>query len=552
MAEIFDTDLFQTDGDESGLDRALLAYRRLKYVTAALDLGEPLLQRPEYLHPLLEWAAIRDPSLFHVLMLHHCMATGAVLDFGAAHAAGHLAALVQADAVGAVLLTELGHGNSNVRVGTTATYDPDRHGFTLRTPGRAAVKYPPSVGADGVSRLGIVAAELIVDGRECGSFLFAVPIRDEDGPCEGVGVQAQPATALLPMDYAAVAFDDVRLPFEAWLPHVARIAPDGGFSDPVGSPEIRRRITLTLTRFAWDAVVIGQAAVTRAAVAIALPHAYRRTLVSRAFDRPVPAISMVNQQHTLLTALAGARVAQLIADAVRRTVSLKLNLATLRVTSLRKVTVTRLAEHTIALCRQSAGALGFFSINRFVDYQGLAQAYNSAAADNQMLLIEAAWGMVSAPGYDVPESTPPVAGDDLHAPATWLRLAYARERELHRQLLERLDGSVTPATFNAQLVLAERFAEAVAFRDTVQLLGEEADPDLLAIHVLSTIIRDAADFVGAVPAELLRALPDALNEACERVAPRALELAAGLDVPPGLTRAALDHDYIGAHAAGVA
>ncbi|MFF9771204.1 hypothetical protein ACF1GT_32280 [Streptomyces sp. NPDC014636] len=68
--------------------------------------------------------------------------------------------------MGALLMTELGHGNSNTAVRTEAVYDPATREFVLTTPGPEAVKYPPSVACPGLSRTGIVTAKLVVDGQD--------------------------------------------------------------------------------------------------------------------------------------------------------------------------------------------------------------------------------------------------------------------------------------------------------------------------------------------------------------------------------------------------
>lgn len=76
------------------------------------------------------------------------------------------------------------------------------------------------------------------------------------------------------------------------------------------------------------------------------------------------------------------------------------SVSTQRTAGLIKVTVDRLAERATSQCRRACGALGFLSLSRLVDYQGLALAFNTAGGDNQMILLDAAWSMATGTDYE--------------------------------------------------------------------------------------------------------------------------------------------------------
>ncbi|SDM56530.1 acyl-CoA dehydrogenase family protein [Allokutzneria albata] len=510
-------------------------YERVKYVHDRLGLDGPLLREPDRLRGLLELAAMVDPRLFHVLFLHHCMTVGAALDHGAGPA--DLEELTSGSAVGAVLMTELGHGNSIANIRTRAVYEPDSQGFVLHSHGAEAVKFPPNVAAGGLTRLGVVGARLVVGGVDRGVALFLVRLRDAAGPRPGVTIRAQEPTSLLSLDYASVRFDHVRLPRSAWLADGATISATGGWHDPL-DPVARTGRSTSFGRFAWGAVSVGLAAVARAGVAIALGHAQRRVASGRVIAEQ-PVIRYPNQQRLLFTALAEAVGATVLA---RRTLEPCWRLpeagrpsrSELRTASLTKVMCDRLAERALSRCRAATGALGFLSVNRLIDYQGLALAFTSAGSDNQLVSFEAARTLLDDVAPGAPEKGP----------------LWTREAWLHEQLRSRASGD----GFTDELDLAERLAEAHGTRLLFEALAENpVDEDL---HRLLELLELSAHdgwylAAGSLTAEQVRELPDEIGRVCARLLPRVPELVAALDVPLELTRSPLGGpDYVAAFAPG--
>ncbi|MGW6570469.1 acyl-CoA dehydrogenase [Streptomyces sp. NPDC054975] len=561
LERIFSADIFKESPPLQDPRRLLTTYDRLRYISENLKTPGPLLLHREQLFAVLEWSAMYDPSLFYAMFLHHSMTMGAVVEFGHGRTdlSEELDGLASADWIGALLMTELGHGNSNATVRTEAVYDAASGEFVLNTPEPAAVKFPPSVGVDGVPRLGVVLAQLKVDGVECGEFCFLVPVRDESGPCEGVRIGALEPTAMMPLDCAVVSFDHVRIPFRYWLRDNAELTREGQFSDPLGSPAIRGRRTLSLIRFAWEAAVVALAATARASAAVAVRHAHRRRTNGR-FAAGLPVIRYRNQQRTLFGALAGAHVASMVAHSVATPEAPALSVGGVRTTFLMKVVTDRIAEQVATRCRMASGALGFFSKNRFLDYQGFAHSLNAAAADNQMLLLDAAYAMAAGLDYTPPTEEAPAPSDrDLLDPQSWSALARARERSLHQELLDGLQkakecGLSEFDAWNSQFDVAERFAAAHAGRlvlDTVRAgLDSVSEPDsasalrtLCALYALEEIASHDGWYLAEelLSKDEVRRIPTLLDELCERLEPYALELAEALRVP---------YDVIGAPIAG--
>ncbi|MBE8519619.1 hypothetical protein ILP97_19295 [Amycolatopsis sp. H6(2020)] len=490
---------------------------------AGLAADRPLLHDHARLRALLERSAVTDPSLFFLLFLHHCMAIGAALDQGAADE--DVAELVSGRRIGAALLAELGHANSNSRTHTEAVFDPAAREFVLSTPVPGAAKYPATVGPAGFAPLAVVSARLVTGGADQGTALFLVPLRDEHGPCPGVTIEPRPPTALLPLDYATVRFDRVRVPYRRWLRDGASIDADGGFHDPLGDPAARGRRTMSMGRFGWGAITAGLAAAARASAALALDRAvHRRTLDRLAGE--VPAIAHLTQQRLVFGALAAALAATTLARReTGRYWSFGAPANAHRELGLTKVAVTTLAGDTVDRARSASGTAGFFSEHRLIGYQGLTWAFRSAGGDNRLILLDAAWTMAAGQDY-APPADAPDAGE-------WVRLFRARERLLHTELTTGLDGSF--ATWNARTELALRFAEAHTARRTAEILAE---PGALPSGLYELHCAEQADAHGGwylahglLTAGQVLGLPERINGICRRLLRHTDALQGLLEVP---------------------
>jgi acyl-CoA oxidase len=544
---------------EPVIDRSRLAapYAGLRLLHGKLGDDGPLLADHVKLRTLLELSAMTDPRLFHAMFLHHCMTIGPAIDYGADDA--DVAALASARWIGAPLMNELGHGNSSSAIRTEARYDPAAHEFVLHTPATEAVKHPASVGLDGVSRLGVVSARLLVGGMDRGTALFLVALRDENGPCPGVRIEPRRQTPLLTMDYATVRFDQVRVPYSRWLNDGASIGEGGSFHDPLGGPDARTRRSLSMSRFAWGAVTAALAAVARASAALALPYSRRRKTFDR-FAGELPAIGHLNQQRLLFGATAAALAATAIAYRATEPAwhippggghGAGPSARVMRELALAKVTAGVLADETVARCRSASGALGFFSEGRLIDYQALTLAFQSAGGDSRLLKLEAAWAMVNSLDYSPP--------DDGSAPDGWVRLFRVRERLLHAELAAGLrtaaaNGGTPFESWNDRTGLALRFAEAHTARTTAEVLCEEWQAptvpeairsllaDLYELHCLEHAIPHAGWYLAQrrLTAEEVLSMPERGDEICRRLAHRADDVTDLLEIPESLLQGPLN------------
>ncbi|QFG26740.1 hypothetical protein F7P10_00150 [Actinomadura sp. WMMB 499] len=576
LAEAVPADCFSYPDGLTARERQALTYRRLRRAGLAAPPAARLLDDPPLLCALLERAAIADPALFHVTMLHYTLAYGPVLRFGAGQqdgpdgpggAAG--AALASMDSFGTLLMTEVGRSNSHLSPRTIARHDPATGGFVLSTPDAAAAKFPTNTAHPALPKTAAVYATLEHGGRERGVFVFMVPLRGPGGRItDGVRIVPAPETSGLQIDYGAVRLDGLHVPHEAWLRDGASIGPGGEFHDPAGMPAARLTRSMAIAPAVWRAVISASAAITRASAGMLLAHSAGRATLGRLAPRRA-LTDYANQREAVLGALAsGYALTALAAHVQARRTSADAPGATAggaagsgpdtawapwsavdRDLALLKAAATVQAQETVSACRVHSGAPGFAAVERLNAYRGLTHAYMNAGGDNELILYDTARAMADLDRYTPPPAEPgPPGGGDPASPAVWRWLAAETERRMRDRLAARVAaardaGADAFTAWNGNLVLAARTATACADRITVEILGRALDTGpaplrpVLTLHALNMIDRRAADLLneGVLPPGALEEVWAARRRVCDELAPRAGDLAAAFDLPAEIT-----------------
>ncbi|TDC45268.1 hypothetical protein E1281_30850, partial [Actinomadura sp. KC345] len=144
LAEAVPDEFFTYPGGLTARGHQELTYERLRRAGLSAPPAPDLLDDPPALCALLERAAIADPALFHVMLLHYTLALGPVLRFGAGQDGPREAreAMESMASFGTLLMTEVGRSNSHLSPRTVARHDPATGGFVLSTPDAQAAKFP--------------------------------------------------------------------------------------------------------------------------------------------------------------------------------------------------------------------------------------------------------------------------------------------------------------------------------------------------------------------------------------------------------------------------
>ena len=584
-ASVLAADAFRHRIGEDTLALHRGSYERLRLLIAALPKG--LFSDPGLLLALAEWTGVVDVSLCIAFSIQYGLCIGTIREFeqGNPLAVEMREALESGEKVSAYMITEIGGGNSQIATRTEAVFDPVTREFVLHTPDSGALKFT-NVGIGDQAKVGVVCARLRVGDKDCGVFPFVLDISDHNGPRPGVRMSLPTEIALVPFDYGLAGFDQVRLPFFAWLSDQARIDEHGVFSDPLGDHDKRLVRTLVAPAHVWVMASVALAAATRASVALALSHSTRRSTMARI--APEASLLRYNtQRRSLFGCLASAyAVTCLVNDSTRiwmrqldeRNVSGHADTSLLtwapwssanRALALTKALSAWTAEEVTAECRLRCGVAGDLTLNRFLEYQGLGHVFNDAGGNNLLIILDTARGLMASP-LSAPVS--PAQRDDLLDPQVWLYLFRAREQRLVDSLREHVEAnsalySDPMDVWNPLLVSAREVGEAHGLRvmmestaRAVEAIESSQAKTLLgllnALFALGRISRHAAWFMseGLLEDACYRSLEASQDKLCSQLAEHTAVLIDAFGYPDSATQAPIADprtDYASALAAAL-
>ncbi|WP_435806974.1 hypothetical protein [Streptomyces canus] len=177
----------------------------------------------------------------------------------------------------------------------------------------------PNTSVAGGPKAALVAARLMIDGKNQGVFLFLTPLTDAKGRhLPGVEVELLPETASSPVDHCATSFHGVRLPYDALLQagH-GWLSTDGTFTSTLGSPckrFLRSIGRVSMGKLCMSASSLG---VTRHALAVAVRHGHQR-ITSGMTKQRVPLMAHRSHHGPLIGEIASTYAARLLHQAAVR------------------------------------------------------------------------------------------------------------------------------------------------------------------------------------------------------------------------------------------
>lgn len=546
-------DLFRHRPEAPAEERWRLAYTRLRHIDAELPCtAEELVRNPRQLAALHEWTSVVDGGTTSLASIHYNLFLGSLLA-DTESAPRDLTPYTSLDQVGTFLCTEFDHGNDAAALETTATYDIEADEFVLNTPHAGATKYMPNTGPAGGPKTGVVAARLLVAGRDEGVFLFLTPLTDEYGPLPGVKTEPLPPRVGSPVDHCVTSFTDVRLPRTALLqgPH-GRLERDGTVTSPLGSPRKRFLTSIgrvTVGKLCMSASTLGGA---RAALAIAVRYARVRK-VSGPGGQSVPIAAYRSHHGRLLERTATAYAMTFLhREVMNRWVTHapdELPYAE-RLVAIAKGWITYQARDILTEARERCGARGLFPANGLAEFQGNAEGAITAEGDNLAVWSKAGAEMLF--GHEVTPAPPRATGDEDAMDVTFLRQALsAAERHWHLTARAALRGTTGTAPApgaespaftrwnNASapaLELVETYALGQASDAFAQACARTDDPALPTLHRLF-LLRHLRPYEGlllasgALTADQVRAFPAARAALTARLAPELARLTEAFWVP---------------------
>ncbi|MGW0996895.1 acyl-CoA dehydrogenase family protein [Streptomyces sp. NPDC002523] len=537
-------------------ERAALSYDWLRLVNETAGEPEQLADDPAKLAALHEWAAIVDGGggLCTVASIHYNLFLGSLLDHAGA-GPRDLSDFTTLRRVGTFLCTELEHGNDASALETTAELDPRTGRFVLNTPHPGAQKFMPNTSMTGGPKSAVVAARLLVAGRDEGVFLFLTPLSDENGPLPGVGVRRLPMRTGAPVDHCLTSFNHVLLPRDALLESEhGRLDAEGRLHSTLGNR--RKRFLQSIARVTMGKLCMSGAAVgaTRAALAIAVRYGDHRHVSGPRAGQRIPVNAHRSHHRPLLQGLATAYAMTFLhrsaladwaahgsgGDTERRAEAERL-------VAVAKSWITWQARDITIECRERCGAQGLFAVNGLSEFPHYIEGTVTAEGDNTVIWVKAAAEMLFAhqPPRQAPE--PPGGASRLRDPrhvrgllaraeSVWQDRARAQLRQgPSKDPVARWNGASSAAL--EMVSVHARLRATDAFLDAAARANDPAAGELLERLCLLFLLQEIGTYTGDLLAhghlspEQVHGLPQLLDDVLHELAPHMNDLVDAFDLP---------------------
>ena len=551
---LFSSDVFAYHEGLTHQERTELSYQRLRVVNAAVPDPQALARDPVALSALHEWAGVVDAGMTTIASIHYNLFLGSLLEHD--HEGRDLGPYLRMERIGTFLCTEQAHGNDAPQLETTATLDRDTGGFVLTTPTRGARKWMPNTSVAGGPKDALVAARLVIEGKDQGVFLFLTSLTDANGRhLPGVEVELLPQTASSPVDHCATSFHGVRLPRTAMLQgDHGRLTAEGELVSSLGSPRKRflRSIgRVTMGKLCMSAYSLG---VTRHALAVAIRHAHQRVTTGMTSGQRVPLFTHRTHHAPLVEALATTYAATLLQRGVVRRWAQAAEgerEEAERLVAIAKGWITWQARAVMTECRERCGAQGLLLSNGIAGQLAANEGTITAEGDNTVIWVKAAGEMLLGGFTPRPLSEVPPATRSLHDPAHLHDLMGDLERIRHERARVRLRAKRAGSPLDrwngasgAALSLVDAHVHRLAAEELLAAAAQAADPQvgLLLDHLhrlfaLRYVAAHSGELLAheRMTAEQVRYLPEVLEATVAALAPHALTLTDAFAVPEEIT-----------------
>ena len=405
-----------------------------------------------------------------------------------------------------------------------------------------------------------------------------VPLRDEYKVADGVTIDALPESSPVPMDYARLVFDHIRVP----KGHILHPDPDSLLGENAVDAKDRSKKSLALRQNVWMAFALQLSAIGRAGIAIAVRHAFRRLVQPQgdtkshlvlakleSHNRPLlRSLAMIYATTALVNRAKEAWVQASSFDASANgfdhaeedgddpawtsPTQLSRTLALVRALAARQV------EMVIGSCARSLGASGVFDANRLVAYHGLTNILHPAAGDVHLTSLAAMREIGTGTNYSSPLPEGADVNGRSHQPSDalfWVRLLRKREhllqQELQRQAptsgqndaawdrMSRL-GKRTVDAHIQRLQMDALLATAQAHSQSGEGIGASFD-HLIVLQGINTVEPEAAWFIssGLLSVEQIIGLEEVAEAASKALADCMPELVDAFGLSNELLRASV-------------
>lgn len=339
-----------------------------------------------------EGVSYHDQSILIKFGVQFGLFGGALYGLGTTkHHEAYLEDLINLKLPGCFAMTETGHG-SNVRgLETTATYHHETQSITIHSPNFQSGK--EYIGNAMHSRMAVVFAQLIVNGKDEGVHAVLVPIRDRDhNLLPGIRVEdCGYKMGLNGVDNGRLWFDQVIVPKENLLNKYGDIDENGNYQSPIENPSKRFFTMLGALVAGRVSIAIAGNTAAKSALSIAVKYALkRRQFAPKDGEKETLIMDYPTHQRRLLPKLAKSYALNFALHDLKKLYAQQYHSGEMREVETLAAGLKSYASwhctETVQEAREACGGKGYLAENRLADIKADTDIFTTFEGDNYVLM----------------------------------------------------------------------------------------------------------------------------------------------------------------------
>ena len=488
------------------------------------------------------------------------------------HHSKYLPDIMSGNLLGGFAMTEVGGGSDVQGVTTEAVYDHATRSFTLNTPDDSAKKaYIGNAALHGEMMVVFAQLKMSPDGESQGVHAFMVPIRDKEGNAkQGVKIEdCGHKVGLNGIDNGYLAFDKVKVPYDAMLDRFAQIDEGGKYKSDIEKKS--KRFFKMISTLVTGRIFVSM--VSLSGMKNALTSA-----VEFAEDRKVFGDTLMDKQATqarLLPHVANAYAlhfaTRYLMDEFKKDNNPHLETMAAAIKSVS----SDMAMDAVDEGRKVAGGKGYMSEERYGALRSDMDIFRTFEGDNTVLRMLVAKNQMSRLSQKFNNTTGlqkltkgiamsvkqrlsqfnadggKTSSRHLLDPTFQKQMFVSRERSmmytLSGKILKTAKAEGSDAAANKHqtdmLAYADAYAERIMMDKFIRAVQVQQDPavkellkDVCDLYAVHTLRKNALWYVenGFMKPQKTKALADLEQKLQEKIRPQAQTLVAAFDIPPSV------------------
>ncbi len=341
---------------------------------------------------VFEAVSYHDQSMLIKFGVQFGLFGGALYGLGTEkHHEAYLEDLIKLKLPGCFAMTETGHG-SNVRgLETTATYNHEKQSITIHSPNYQSGK--EYIGNAMHSRMAVVFAQLIVNGKDEGVHAVLVPVRDKNhNLMPGVRIEdCGYKMGLNGVDNGRIWFDHVEVPKDNLLNKYGDIDAEGNYQSPIENPSKRFFTMLGALVAGRVSIAIAGNTAAKSALSIAIKYALkRRQFAPKDGEKETLIMDYPTHQRRLLPKLAKTYALNFALHDLKSLYATQYGSGDMREVETLAAGLKSYASwhgtETVQEAREACGGKGYLSENRLADIKADTDIFTTFEGDNYVLM----------------------------------------------------------------------------------------------------------------------------------------------------------------------